>query len=129
MIKKLLNGLVFGTGFGTGFGIAVVIVIVIYFQFFFEPMKEDKISVTNSVVNIPPSIEDSKRFLGSPAIFSGDFDNKDGVLSSGPGKIVGKVTKNGDPVPGLRLRLALNNSIMSQWAITDNEGMYEVSVK
>lgn len=125
MLKKLINGIVFGTGFG----IAFVVVVVIYFQFFFSPMVERTINSSNEIIGTPPSIKEHKKYLGSPGIYSGDFlDKKGGVLSEGPGQIVGKTTVNNIPVSGLRLRLALNGSVMSQWATTDAEGKYIVSV-
>lgn len=132
MFKKFLNGIVFGAGFG----IAFIAVVVIYFQFFFQPMMERKfdtsnevIGKSNKVIGKPPAIKDQQRFLGSPAIHSvGFMGNKGSVLSGGPGKIIGKALLNNSPVSGLKLRLALNGSVMSQWATTDAEGQYTVSV-
>ena len=115
--------------FGAGFGIALIIVVVVYFQFFFQPMIENKIATSNKVIGAPPSIKEPKIFLGSPAIYSGGFlDNRSGVLSGGPGEIVGQATLNNKPVSGLKIRLALNGSVMSQWATTDSDGTYSVSV-
>ncbi len=125
MFKKFINGMVFGAGFA----IAFIVVVVIYFQFFFQPTFENKIVNSKGVVTTPPRIKEPKRFLGSPEIYSGGFlDNRSGVLSGGSGEIVGHATLNNNPVSGLKLRLALNGSIMSQWATTDSEGTYSVRV-
>lgn len=125
MFKKFINGMVFGAGFA----IAFIVVVSIYLQFFFRPTFENNLANSSGVVDTPPSIKEPKRFLGSPAVYSGDFlDNRSGVLSGGPGKIVGKAILNNNPVSGLKLRLALNGSIMSQWATTDSDGTYSVSV-
>jgi hypothetical protein len=124
MFKKLMNGFVFGVGFA----IAFILVVEAYFQFFLQAKFENNFA-NSEVLDTPPTIKEVKRFLGSPAIYSGGFlDNKSGVLSNGHGEIVGKAILNNAPLSNLKLRLALNGSIMSQWAITDSDGTYSVSV-
>jgi hypothetical protein len=82
---------------------------------------------SREVVTAPPEIKE--RFLGTQGSYTGGFSHdRDRVLATGPGKISGKVSSSGKPVQGLRLRLALNDSVMSEWAETDAAGQYSVSV-
>jgi hypothetical protein len=138
MLKKFLDGLVFGAGFSITFVtiwfIAYYFVLPGILESRFNSITEEKVSSiihedNKSVLKSAPPIIESNRFLGSMGIYSGDFlDNKSGVLAKGPGKIIGKVTTNGVPATGLRLRLALNGSVMSQWATSDESGQYIVPV-
>lgn len=80
-------------------------------------------------ISIPPPIVDAERFFGSHGITEGDFKSvRREVLDPGPGQLIGKVTVAGKPVEGLRLRLALNGSVYSQWATSDAEGRYVVKL-
>jgi hypothetical protein len=80
-------------------------------------------------VSSPPPVTEVERFWGSHGIYSGDFSSdRSSVLGPGPGKLVGRVTASGRPVSGLRLRLALNGRVLSQWATSDSDGRYEISV-
>ncbi len=131
MLKKLLDGLIFGTGFGIAF-VAIWIVAV---YFILPSVMESRLASSEvirpseNVVREVPSISSTGRFLGSPGIYSGDFlDNKKGVLSGGEGVISGNALVNKKQLEGLKLRLALNGSVMSQWATTDANGVYRVSV-
>jgi hypothetical protein len=82
---------------------------------------------TRETVAVPPEIKE--RFLGTQGSYRGNFRNdRSKVLATGPGRIVGAVTSSGKPVQGLRLRLALNDGVMSDWAETDASGRYAVSV-
>ena len=128
MFKKFINGVVFGAGFALSF----IVILVVYFQFFFidsinarTPYTEDEeISTEVSSVSKP-----RLGFLGSSAVFSGDFpSDKNKTLSPGVGKIIGTIYAEGEPVKGIELRLGLNGEVMSQWATTDNTGRYEVNV-
>ncbi len=78
------------------------------------------------IVSVPPEIKE--RFLGTQAVTSGDFPNRNKNLAAGPGRIAGTMISGGKPVKGMRLRLALNGSVMSEWAETDAAGRYAVSV-
>ena len=40
----------------------------------------------------------------------------------------GSVTSGGKPRQGLRLRLALNGAVMSQWATSNSDGKYDIGV-
>ena len=82
---------------------------------------------SGEVVSTPPPIKE--RFLGTSGSYTGGFPHdRDKVLATGPGTITGRVTAGGKPVPALRLRLALNGSVMSEWAETDASGRYAVRV-
>lgn len=128
MLKKLLNGLIFGTGFGLAF--VIIWIIAIYFvlpKVFESKFESGIVGNTKKEISTAPSINTPTRFLGSPAIHSSGFTNE-GVLSKGPGEIIGNAVVNGELLVGLKLRLALNGTIMSQWATTDSNGQYIISV-
>lgn len=119
MFKKFLSGI----AFGAGFGIAFILAVTIYFSFFFG-----RTALQDRVVNSPPNITHKEVYLGSIGYYDGDFLNKkNDVLAPGPGQIVGSVLINDNPLPGLKLRLALNGSVMSQWATSDDEGKYTIN--
>ncbi len=131
MFKRLVDGLIFGAGFGIAF--VAVWIVAIYFILpnivvsrFEAPSVE---SSSDDVVAGVPSISDSSKYLGSSGIYSGDFiHNRKGVLAGGQGVIRGSAYVNEKPLQGLRLRLALNGSVLSQWAVTGPNGEYRVSV-
>lgn len=124
MLKKFLHGL----AFGAGFGIAFVAIVVVLWIFFVSVMVEKKFERSISIA-VPPDISRPNKFLGSTNMYSGDFWNKkEGVLTGGPGEIVGEATASGEPAVKLKLRLALNGSVMSQWATTDSNGKYTIKV-
>jgi hypothetical protein len=128
VFKKFLNGVVFGAGFALSF----IVIVIIYFQFFFidsinsrTPYKENEEIMTEVSTVSKPRLG----FLGSSAVFSGNFpSDKSKTLSKGVGKIIGTIYAEGEPVKGIELRLGLNGEVMSQWATTDNTGIYEVNV-
>ncbi|WP_237132377.1 hypothetical protein [Pseudohongiella sp. O18] len=126
MLRKFIGGLVFGTGFA----IALIIVLNIYFNFFFESMATSAVGRNQTTMSEAPGVSNLRSgFLGSPATYTGDFEiSSAGILSSGAGEIKGMVSSNGQPTQGLRLRLALNGQVMSQWATTNDLGEYAISV-
>ena len=124
MLRKFLNGIVFGAGFAVAF----IVVVAVYFQYFFNPSFEHKLNSKSDVVGTPPAVQEQKKYLGSQGIFNGSFKQSGNVLIGGPGEIVGKVTVNDKPVAGIKLRLALNGSVMSQWATSEAAGIYRVLV-
>lgn len=84
-------------------------------------------AAAETVVTAPPKLKE--RFLGVSGTYSGDFASRRGaVLAAGPGTIAGTVRVDAKPAPGLRLRLALNGSVMSQWAEVGGDGRYAVAV-
>ncbi|MCK5305809.1 MAG: carboxypeptidase regulatory-like domain-containing protein [Candidatus Omnitrophica bacterium] len=126
-IKTIL--IVIGSGIG---GILLFITVVIsfaYYKFYKPLLSSDFTSLSQETVTVLPEIAEKERFLGSSAVYSGEFsDNRSKVLTEGRGKIIGQVTSNGKPVKGLRLRLALNGSVMSQWGVTNSDGEYTINV-
>lgn len=144
MLKRFLNGLVFGAGFG----IALVAVIAVTLKFALpyrigtayppdfdaEPQESDVIRPESNVrgsetVSSAPALESEARFLDSTARHDSKFlGSKSTVLAGGPGKIAGTATVDGKAVPHLKLRLALNGRVYSQWTTTDPNGRYELSV-
>ena len=94
-----------------------------YFKFseyFTEPYEQ---------ISTPPEISEKDRFLGTPRVhMSGfEYDTKK-ILTNGKAKFIGNITSDdGKPVVGLKLCLALNGNVYSQWATTDSEGKYEIS--
>jgi hypothetical protein len=120
---------------GSAFLGALLFAVGVYFYFFwhvthlpaggefrFPPKSEGR------TVSVAPPIADSETFYGSHGFFTGGFSpaSEHEVLAAGPGRIAGAVTSNGKPLQGLRLRLALNGSVFSQWTASDADGRYEV---
>lgn len=113
---------------------ALVVVLGVYAYFWSQISRLE----AGADVRIPPRSEKTvqqappitERFYGTHAVMSGEFarSSRDTVLAAGPGKIVGTVTSDGKPLAGLRLRLALNGAVMSQWATSGADGRYEVAL-
>lgn len=113
---------------------ALVVVVGVYVYFWSQISRLE----AGADVRIPPRGEKTvpqappitERFHGTHAVMSGEFtrSSRDTVLAAGPGKIVGTVTSGGKPLAGLRLRLALNGAVMSQWATSGADGRYEVAL-
>ena len=97
MLKKLLDGLIFGTGFGIAF-VAIWIAAIYFILPSVMDSRFDSSEIINpseNVIGEAPPLNSAGKFLGSPGIYSGDFlDNKNGVLSRGEGIISGKVIVN-----------------------------------
>ena len=96
---------------------------VAYFKFsdyFTEPYEE---------ISTPPEISEKDRFLGTPGVHVSGFKyGTKKVLTNGDAKFIGNITSdNNIPVVGLKICLALNGNVYSQWATTDSEGKYEIS--
>jgi len=130
-VKTIL--LVVGSAIG---GIVIFIVAVsAYFSYKFSgtnsPSEISFPSRTHPrevLVSASPPIKE--RFLGTQGVYSGGFshDDPEKALAVGPGTIAGSATSDGKPVQGLRLRFALNGSVLSEWATTDVAGRYAVRV-
>jgi hypothetical protein len=114
MFKRFLHGLVFGSGFAIAFVIIWVVGFYVVFPKIVTTTWDSGTSAgTEKEVYAVPPINESRRFLGSTGRYSTPGSRED-VLSSGPGEIVGKAEVNGEPVAGLKLRLALNGKVMSR---------------
>ncbi len=128
MIKRFFDGVIFGAGFALS--LVAIWIVGLYFiapkilSARFEQQETPVKSITSA-----PRLPSKKRFLGSPAIHAGDFAmDRSSVLADGPGAIKGKISLNGKPLEGLKLRLALNGSVMSQWAVSNSTGEYTIKV-
>ena len=128
MLKRFLSGLIFGTGFAVAF--FAILAAALYFVF--PVMIRNGMVFTagpEEEVHAPPGITHRKKFLGTSGAYSRGFPSgANRVLSPGPGRIVGLATVDDKPLEGLRLRLALNGSVMSQWATTGADGQYAIGV-
>ena len=115
--------IVIGSAIGGILLFITILVSIAYYKF------SDSLEFSPEVINSPPPITEEIGFLGSGGAYSSKFSKDESkILSEGKGKIIGKITANGKPVEGLRIQLALNNSIMSQWAVSDSNGQYTISV-
>ena len=140
MYKKFFEGLLFGAGFT----VSMITIIWLYSYFSMqqiansineynhlsnvESQPTNKVKSESKELSAPP-IKGKEQYLGSTAVFSSRFKRGTGaVLPKGSGKIIGKVFANNKPIEGVTLRLALNGSHMSQWAVSDKDGRYEVPV-
>jgi hypothetical protein len=122
--------LVIGSALG---GIVLFVAAVggyFYYKFFvLGPPAPGEIFPRASIVSAPPPIRDDERFYGTHGVTTGGFPHDRGkVLAAGPGKLVGRITASGKPVQGLKLQLALNGAIYSQWGTSGADGRYEISV-
>lgn len=122
MLRKFLNGIIFGLGFG----VAAALAFSLSINFFFGSVSGTKID-SGTEINTAPEV--AENFLGTTGSYQEGFNNpQNNVLSVGKGEIVGSVMLNNKPHSGLRLRLALNNSVYTQWATSDISGAYTISV-
>lgn len=138
MFRKFIQGLIFGAGFSISLAIVYTLWITWALPRYLNEIANEQHaniphpatpSTSKEEVSIPPTLTDTKRFLGSPAIYSGDFmDNLKGNLSSGDGKIIGAIRSNNQPIKGVRIRLALNGSVLSQWSVSTEDGRYTIAV-
>lgn len=133
MFRKFLNGFVFGSGFALAF----VLVYTGWLLLWAMPNLIDRMNagLTSTEVQTVvarskvPEIFEGGQFQGATISHDGDFEyDPSAVLSGGDAGITGRVLAEGEPVESLRLRLALNGSVLSQWAVTDSEGRYKVPV-
>jgi len=82
-----------------------------------------------TTVSRAPDVTRSSRFEGATGRWTGDFaKNRDTVLDAGQGRFNGVVTTGGAPTRGVRVRLMLNGSVLSQWGESDSQGAYSIAV-
>lgn len=121
MFRKFLQGLMFGAGFAVAF---IGIISGAWYLF-----SQSQTEESSSRITATPSLNNSSKYLGSSAIYSGGFmDGERSVLIEGEGQIIGSATSNNIPIQGLRLRLAVEGSAYTQWAVTNEKGEYTFSV-
>jgi hypothetical protein len=126
MFRKLLGGMVFGAGFAVAF----IVVASLWLNW----ILPKQLGGMGHVVGAPPTATvttappiTNNHYLGSTGTYTSGFTSDTNVaLAAGDGRIFGQVLEGDRPVAGLRLRLALNGSVWSQWATSDAEGRYEV---
>ena len=132
MFKKLIEGFVFGTGFAIAFAIIYTVWMTWALPKYLSEIGPQTVSRTASTegeISTPPPLTDERKFLGSSGMYAGDFmgqSNK--LLATGDGVIRGVIRANKQPVEGVRIRLALNDSAFSQWGVTDQDGEYVIRV-
>jgi len=128
MIKKFINGIIFGAGFALAFLTFIFIGIYYIWPTIMAKPYEQVENQPNIITSAPP-IYTQKKFLGSTGAHSTDFHmDRNNILSSGPGVIKGVVLVNGNPKKEVKLRLALNGDVLSQWTITNSSGEYVIHV-
>jgi len=77
-----------------------------------------------------PPFPEHKRYLGSTNTAYGESFSWDSnlVLAEGPGIITGNVFVDDKPCAGLKLRLFMSDKARSQWATTNKDGVYTISL-
>lgn len=134
MLKTLVKGFVFGTGFA----VAWIVIMTIYAELVVPSLVEeseftidDLVSkAEQQVLDSPPEIvDDTPKFRGTPGMYPTEYSwGRAPVLAEGPARIVGSVDADGKPVQGLRLRLILNDTTNSHWAVSGDDGQYVLNV-
>lgn len=128
MWKKFVHGLLFGAGFATGAALLWTVWIVWIWPSMFGSPAPSEDATTNVTNQVPPIVE-HQHFLGSGGRYAGDFRmHETTTLLGGEATIQGDIFAEGKPAKGLRIRLALNGSVLSQWAEVDEHGRYRISV-
>lgn len=122
--------LVIGSALG---GIVLFVVAAgayVYYNYFTPaPQLPGEVSPRANIIAAPPPIKDEGRFLGTHGATVGGFTGeRNTMLAAGPGKLVGRITAAGQPVAGLKLQLALNGTVYSQWGTSGADGRYEIAV-
>lgn len=121
---------------GSAFMGVVLFVAAVYGYFYWQYALGDRSGPVSfpprseTTVGAVPPIAEEERFYGVQASMIGKFPQsaRQTVLAAGEGRIEGTVKSSGKPVQGLKLRLGLNGSVMSQWVETDRDGRYAVPV-
>lgn len=132
MFNQFLKGLVFGAGFS----LAVIVIFTIWLSW--APARIVLDSSKNTfggasggaeIAVDPPALDDTPKFLGTSGSYDGEFEHFNArVLASGDGKIVGSISASGKPIGGVKIRLALNGGVVSQWVNSGNDGKYVIAV-
>ncbi len=135
LARKGLEGFVFGLGLAVA--MAIVHLAYIFWvvpttleQFVLDSWNEGEAGPNaKPVVSSAPELRLSSEYLGSSGSYSGRFSMGDySILASGEGIIRGDVVSGTEPVEGLKIRLGLNGTVMTQWARSDPGGRYEIAV-
>ncbi len=141
MFRKFISGAVFGSGFALAF----CAILFVWFIFalpvavhqmtqqtleHFEPSEQVIEPAETSSVENGPHPHSNDHYLGSRSAHSGaiTYSTSKRIIMEGPGRIAGRATANGQPVEGLKLRLALTRTAWSDWLITSKDGEYQAHV-
>ncbi|MGZ9257564.1 MAG: hypothetical protein ACXW50_24310 [Candidatus Binatia bacterium] len=123
--------LIVGSGIGGILLFIAVLVGLAYFTFTSSssirfPSSESR---SGETVSSAPEITEDDRFHGAHSRYTNGFSHdRSKTLDGGSAQFYGVVTVNKKPAPGIRLRLVLNGTVMSQWGKSDAEGKYLISV-
>lgn len=127
MMRKFLDGLVFGAGAALSFILVASVGLYIALPHVIESHERPVEADITEKIDVVDSLPMPDRFLGSTGSHTSDFRFDASVnLADGPGRIVGRAYADGEPLEGLRFRLALNGSAYSAWVETDATGKYEI---
>jgi len=132
MLRKFINGLVFGAGFA----ISLIVVSMLWgiLEVFFSSGKNlapDVAPLTHEQGADLPKISNSRnRYHGSVGHYKSGFNSRStSVLKTGNSELFGSITgPEGNAIVGLTLRLGINDNVYSEWVTTDAAGIYRVSV-
>ena len=134
MLKTLMKGFVFGIGFA----VAWIVIMTVYAELIVPTfVGEPELTIDDlygraeqQVLDSPPEIVDgSSKFRGTPGMYPTEYSwGRAPVLAEGPAKIIGSVDADGEPIQGLRLRLILNDTTNSHWAVSGYDGQYVLNV-
>ncbi|WP_020209168.1 fibronectin type III domain-containing protein [Gilvimarinus chinensis] len=123
LLEKFVQGVMFGMG--------IIVVLALAFLFFGQfifggvtPSFTENSGVEREYLGVPAI---QQGYLGVHSTRLGHFPDKLVVIGAGPGEIVGKVVAEGEPRAGVKLRLFLNGAAQSQWAVSDELGVYRIS--
>ena len=114
-------------------GIVVFIAAVVGYLFYRTSGGEHeaggRLWPPETVVSKPPPVVEAARYLGGHGLYYNGFDSESTrVLEKGPSRLIGRVMVGDRPVKGLKLRLALNGKVFSQWSVSGEDGSYSISL-
>lgn len=131
MEKKALKTIFIIISSGIGGILLFIAAIIGYANYKFNNPETTfyKSTTSQNTVYTPPEVTEKDHFFGTTGRSSGSFPRvRKDVLAEGNGRIVGRVTVDNEPVKGLKLRLLLNGSVMSQWGVSNSDGKYTIKV-
>lgn len=125
MSTSFSKGIAFGLGFTLILVAGLSLFLFVGVPWLLDDSPPDTLETT---AEVEPA-EEQRTFVGTHTAWSPDFRGSEAkLLSAGPGSIVGTALYNGSPVSGLKLRLALNNTHFTDWAVTSESGEYRLPV-
>lgn len=123
--SKIINGIIGSLFTLAGIGVVVSIILVQRYM----PDVGDFDREPSEIVDTAPELPAAQGYLDTTGISYGEFDYASRkLLGDGEAKIVGRVTADGQPVEGLRLRLKVKPDIRTKWVTTDASGHYTLAI-